>query len=181
MLLDNGILYLRKLSAGYKLVVSKFNSKLQEVVSHECITLARCHTRQQYHRAQNIQNVGLRTSRSQNGHITRGQKRITRRPTQIHHPLPDHLKRSTGSMISSSSFPSDIKHFQHQASNAFHILRGTQLFHLIMFEINVPFHWTFAETYLENTGFKLGVYMYTSLVHTFRGKSVPSRALSYTL
>ena len=139
MLLDHGILFPRKLFVGYKLL-SFLVMKIREVVNqNECITLARCHTRQQYHRAQNIHNIGLRTSRSQNGHITRGQKRITRPPSQIHHPLPDHLKRSTGSLIS-SSFPSDIKHFQHQALNAFHILRGTQLFHLIMFETNVSLH-----------------------------------------
>ena len=99
MLLDNGILYLRKLSAGYKLL-SFLVMKIREVVNqNECITLARCHTRQQYHRAQNIQNVGLRTSRSQNSHITRGQKRITRhtepdpspfaRPPEKVHRLPD--------------------------------------------------------------------------------------------
>ena len=47
MLLDNGILYLRKLSAGYKLL-SFLVMKIREVVNqNECITLARCHTTQQ--------------------------------------------------------------------------------------------------------------------------------------
>ena len=46
MLLDNGILHLRKLSAGYKLL-SFFELKIWDVTSqNECIALARCHTTQ---------------------------------------------------------------------------------------------------------------------------------------
>ena len=123
MLLDNGILHLRKLSAGYKLL-SFFELKIWEVASqNECIALARCHTTQKL--TQSTKYPHRRSPHlpiTKRPHYTRAKKNYTptepdpspfARPPEKVHRLPDIV-----------IIPIRVKHFQYQALNPFHILGG---------------------------------------------------------
>ena len=138
MLLDNGILHLRKLSAGYKLL-SFFELKIREVTSqNECIALARCHTTQKL--TQSTKYPHRRSPHlpiTKRPHYTRAKKNYTptepdpspfARPPEKVHRLPDiviiPIRRQALSKpgIEPLSYPGGLP----------------QRFHSIMFEINDP-------------------------------------------